>query len=58
MSATEVRSYGAAMLAQSYACAFYNYHYDQAYYGRSDIESAFADLSSKARTHARTSCRQ
>lgn len=58
MSATEVRNYGAALLNQSYACAFYNWTYVDSYYNRSDIKSAFGALSSQARSHARTSCRQ
>jgi hypothetical protein len=58
MSASELRSYGAAMMGDSYACAFYMWTHDLSYYGRSDIRSAMADLSAKARAHARTSCRQ
>lgn len=58
MSANELRSYGGALLAQSYTCAFYQWMYNSTYYGRSDIKSAMAELSGKARTHAKTSCRQ
>ncbi len=58
MSASELRNYGGAMLAQSHACAFFNWTHDVTYYGRSDIKSAMADLSAKARAHAKTSCRQ
>ena len=58
MSASEIRSYGGAMLGQSHACAFFNWTHDVQYYGRSDIKSAMADLSAKARAHAKTSCRQ
>jgi hypothetical protein len=58
MSATEVRTYGTALLNQSLSCGFYNWMYDATYFGRSDIKSAFADLSAKARAHARTPCRQ
>lgn len=58
MSATELRTYGTALLAQSYGCGFYNWQYDANYLGRTDIQRAFADLSAKARTHAKTSCRQ
>jgi len=58
MSASELRSYGGAMLAQSHACGFFNWTHDVGYYGRSDIKSAMADLSAKARAHAKTSCRQ
>jgi hypothetical protein len=58
MSATEVRTYGTALLNQSLSCGFYNWMYDAGYFGRSDIKSAFAELSAKARAHARTPCRQ
>lgn len=58
MSATELRTYGTALLNQSYACAFYMWTHNTTYYGRTDIKAAMADLSSKARLHAKTSCRQ
>ena len=58
MSASELRGYGTTLLNQSYACAFYMWSYDATYYGRSDIKSAMADLSSKAKAHAKTACRQ
>ncbi len=58
MSASEIRAVGSGFLGQSYACGFYNWSYDLDYYGRSDIKSAMADLSSKARSHAQTSCKQ
>jgi hypothetical protein len=58
MSASEIRKYGGAMLGQSLACAFFSWQHDGGYYGRSDIRSAMSDVSAKARSHARTSCRQ
>jgi hypothetical protein len=58
MSASEIRSYGSALLGQSYACGFFNWMFDSNYYGRSDIRSAMADMSAIARSHAKTSCRQ
>ena len=58
MSANEIRTYGTALLNQTYACAFYNWMYDAGYYGRSDIKSAMADMSAKARNHLRTACKQ
>jgi hypothetical protein len=58
MSASEIRSYGSALLAQSYVCGFYNWTYNSTYYGRSDIKSAMLDVSTTARNHTRTSCRQ
>jgi hypothetical protein len=58
MSASEIRSYGSALLAQGYGCGFFNWMLDADYYGRSDIKSAMSDMSAKARSHAKTSCRQ
>ncbi|HUR96262.1 MAG TPA: hypothetical protein VMY76_16905 [Gemmatimonadales bacterium] len=58
MSANEIKSYGTALLDQSYACAFYNWMYDSGYYGRTDIKSAMAAMSTKAQSHQRTACRQ
>jgi hypothetical protein len=58
MSASEIRKYGSAMLGQSYACAFFSWQHNTEYYGRSDIKSAMADVSAKARSHVKTSCRQ
>jgi hypothetical protein len=61
MSATEIRNYGTALLNQSYACGFYNWIYQDMgvnYYARTDIKSAMAALSTKAKAHVRTSCRQ
>lgn len=58
MSAAELKRYGSALLAQSYICAFSMWRYSDSYYGRSDVKSAMAELSAKASSHARTSCRQ
>lgn len=58
MTATEVRTFGTAMLNEAYACAFYLWSHDLDYYGRSDVKSAMAALSVKAKAHVRTSCRQ
>lgn len=58
MSATEVRNYGTAMLSSTLACGFVNWTHDENYYNRSDIKSAFADISAKAKAHAKTHCRQ
>jgi hypothetical protein len=58
MSATELRTYGSALLSQSYLCGFGMWEYRSAYYDRADIKSAMADLAAKARSHAKTSCRQ
>jgi hypothetical protein len=58
MSPSEIRNYGNAMLGQSLACGFFNWTHDPQYYERSDIRNAMADVSAKARSHVKTSCRQ
>jgi hypothetical protein len=61
MSATELRSYGTTLLNQTYSCGFLNWTYilgGATYLARSDIKSAMADLSNKAKAHVKTSCRQ
>ncbi len=58
MSASELRTYGTAMLAQSYACGFAMWKYSSAYYSRSDVKSALATLATQAKNHTKTSCRQ
>jgi hypothetical protein len=58
MSASEIRSYGTTLLNQSYACGFFMWMHDTDYYGRSDIKAAMTDLSAKAKSHAKTSCKQ
>ena len=58
MSATELRTYGSALLAESYVCGFFNWQHNSTYYGRTDVKSAMAELSKKAKAHAKTGCRQ
>jgi len=58
MSASEVRTYGSTLLNQSYACGFILWAHNLTYFGRSDIKSAMAELSIKAKAHVKTSCRQ
>ena len=58
MSAAELKSYGTALLSQSYMCAFAMWRYSDTYYDRTDIKNAMANLSQQAKSHAKTSCRQ
>ncbi len=57
MSAGEIRKYGEALLKEGHACGFFSWNYDSDYYRRSDIRSAMADVSAKARAHPRTACK-
>jgi len=58
MSATELKTYGSALLNQTRACGFLMWQYSSTYFGRSDIKTAMSALSTKARYHVKTSCRQ
>ena len=58
MSAAELKSYGNALLSQSYMCAFVMWRYSDSYYSRTDIKNAMTTLSQQAKSHAKTSCRQ
>ncbi|MBA2457870.1 MAG: hypothetical protein H0V43_02805, partial [Gemmatimonadales bacterium] len=49
MSASEIRSVGTAMLGPSHACAFIMFTHDLTYFNRSNIKSAMADVSAKAK---------
>jgi hypothetical protein len=61
MSATEITNYGNALLGQSYVCGFLVWTYldmGATYFARPDIRAAMTALSTKAKGHIRTSCRQ
>lgn len=58
MSASEIRRYGAALLSSRRACGFFSWTHQPRYYGRSDIRSAMAEVSRRAKAHGRTPCRQ
>jgi hypothetical protein len=58
MSANELRTYGTALLNQTYACGFTTWAHHPNYRARSDIAAAMAALSDQARSHRKTSCRQ
>jgi hypothetical protein len=58
MSATQLKNWGTILLKQSYACAFFMWQYNSAYYNRSDIKAAMAELSVLSKAHPKTSCQQ
>ena len=57
MSATQLRTWGSALLAPSQVCGLVLARYDSDYFGRSDVRDALAALGDKAAAHAATSCR-
>jgi hypothetical protein len=58
MSANEIRTWGGALLAQPYFCAFIMWEYEPNYFSRPDIKAAMAELSQKAKAHPQQSCRR
>jgi hypothetical protein len=57
MSATQLRSWGTTLVAQSRVCGLMLLRYDGGYFGRWDIKEAVAVVGEKARTRTATSCR-
>jgi hypothetical protein len=58
LTASQVKTFGSVLLGNSYPCAFISWQYDNAYFSRSDINSAMQFLSKKAKRHVPSSCRQ
>jgi len=57
MNATEVKTFGTALLSSSYPCAFVSWQYRSTYFSSSSIKDAMRTLSSKAKNRAQKSCR-
>jgi len=57
MTAEQVRSWGGALLAQPYGCAFFMFTYNPDYFARPDIQAAMAELSAKAQSLPIQPCR-
>jgi hypothetical protein len=57
MSATQLGTWGAALLAPTRVCGLMMSRYHSDYFGRSDVKAAVATLAQKASAHAGTSCR-
>jgi hypothetical protein len=57
MSASQLRSWGSTLVAESRVCGLLMARYQSSYFGRSDVKSAMADVARAARTRAGTSCR-
>ena len=57
MSATQLSSWGSALVAPSRICGLVLVRYDSGYFGRSDVRNAVKTLGDKARARTVTSCR-
>jgi len=57
MSASQLQSWGSALVSQSRVCGLVLSRYDADYFGRSDVKSALTTVAGKAKAHAATSCR-
>ena len=58
MTASQVRSWGNAMLDQPYVCAFFMFRYNSDYFARADIQAVMAELSEKAQSLPNRPCRR
>ena len=56
LSAQQIESWGSALLADSYPCAFISWQYREPYMSRADIRAAMSSLAQKARSHAARAC--
>jgi hypothetical protein len=57
MSASQLQSWGSALVAQSRGCGLVMSRYDAAYFGRSDVKEAVKTVAEQAEARAATSCR-
>jgi len=57
MTASQVKSWGSALLNSSYPCAFLNWKYDDRFLSRPGMRSAMKALRQKAESRPRKSCR-
>jgi hypothetical protein len=57
MNASEVKSYGAALLSSSYPCAFISWQHRTTYLSTASIKDAMQYLSYKAKSRSAKSCR-
>jgi hypothetical protein len=58
MGADEIRTYGNAILADPYLCAFLMFEYEAQYLARPDIKAALAELAQKAAALPKKECRR
>jgi hypothetical protein len=58
MTASQVRAWGGALLAQPNVCAFLLFRYNPDYFARADIQAAMAELSAKAQSLPNQPCRR
>jgi hypothetical protein len=56
MSASELRTWGNALLSEPYFCALFMWQWDDRYFSRPDIKSAMEDLETKARNTPKKEC--
>ena len=57
MSASQVKTYGSALLSNSYPCAFLSWKYDEKYLSTSAMRDAMRTLRNKAQSRAFKSCK-
>ena len=58
MTASQVRSWGSALLAEPYVCGFFMFRYNPDYFARADIQAVMTELSEKAQSLPNKPCRR
>ena len=58
MTASQLRTWGGALMDQPYACAFFMFRFNPDYFAREDIKEAVAELSQKAQRLENRTCRR
>lgn len=58
MNASQVRTWGGALLNEPYICAFIMWRYNADYFARPDIQEVMGELSAKAQSFPKKECRR
>jgi hypothetical protein len=58
MTASQLRTWGGALLGQSYICAFFMFRYPSDYFARPEIQAAMVELGEKAASLPKLPCRR
>jgi hypothetical protein len=57
-TATQLQTFGNAALGYAANCAFINWEFDSAWFSKLDIQAVWANLLTKAKSHAAVSCKR
>jgi len=57
LNPSQLRTWGNAIMDETYICAFLSWKYNEAYFSRPDIKSILGDLAERARNRPKKACR-